>query len=218
MPSPTPLPNPVRILAIDGGGVGGITPARILERLHAENPRLIGRADLIAGTSTGGLIALGLALGKSPAEMCGFYRDKAKDIFSPANRRFILLRLFRAKFSPAGLRRAVREIAADLTLGDVTAKPVFIPVTAVVVPDKRHHPTGVFLSTAYRLTGRPELEKYGSSRWKCVDVALATAAAPTFFPAHEVESPDPTYPGRWVCWDGGVAANDPALAAVGEVY
>jgi uncharacterized protein len=217
-----PMPKLIRILAVDGGGVGGIIPARILEQLHNANGDLINRADLVAGTSTGGLIALGLALGKTPAEMCRFYQEKAKTIFSKANRRVLAVRTFRAKFIAAGLRRAVEEIAPGLTLDDLKAKPVFIPVTAIVRPDQSHHPAGVFLSTAYRLVGDPtlekSLEKYASGKWKCADVALATAAAPTYFPAHEVESPDPKYPGKWVCWDGGVVANNPALAATGEVY
>lgn len=207
--------SPMRILAVDGGGVGGIIPARLLEQLYAQDPRLLANADIVAGTSTGGLIALGLARGKSPAELCQIYQDKARDIFSRAHRRFLPSRLFRAKFKPDGLREAVREVAGDLTLGQLTAKLVFIPVTALQRSDISHRPAGIFLSTAYQLTGDPTLEKYQSSKWKCVDAALATAAAPTFFPAHEVDDPEV---GKWTCWDGGIVANNPALAAAGEVF
>ncbi len=210
--------TPIRILAVDGGGVGGIIPARLLEQLHADDPRIIANADIVAGTSTGGLIALGLARGKTPAELCQIYQDKAKVIFSRGNRRFCITRLFRAKFKPDGLKDAVREVAGDLSLGELTAKLVFIPVTAVKRSDLSHRPAGIFLSTAFRLTGNPALEKYRSSKWKCVDVALATAAAPTFFPAHEVNGSAADGPGKWTCWDGGIIANNPALAAVGEVF
>ena len=209
------MKSPIRILAVDGGGVGGIIPARLLERLHAIDPRVVTSADLVAGTSTGGLIALGLARGKSPTEICDLYRDQAKHIFSRANRRYLAVRAFRAKFDPAGLRTAVHAVVGDLTLGELIARPVFVPVTAVQRRDGRHKPAGIFLSTAFRLVNNPRLEKYASSRWRCVDVALATAAAPTFFPAHAV--PDPDGLGEWVCWDGGIVANNPALAAVGEV-
>jgi uncharacterized protein len=209
------MKSPIRILAVDGGGVGGIIPARLLERLHAADPRVVAHADLVAGTSTGGLIALGLARGRSPAEICDLYRDQAKHIFSRANRRYLAVRTFRAKFDPAGLRQAVETVVGDLTLGELTARPVFVPVTAVQRRDGRHKPAGIFLSTAFRLVNNPRLEKYASSRWRCVDVALATAAAPTFFPAHAVTDPDGL--GEWVCWDGGLVANNPALAAVGEV-
>src|SRR5262245_2032559 len=92
------MKSPIRILAVDGGGVGGILPARLLERLHAADPRVIDNADLVAGTSTGGLIALGLARGLSPADLCRQYQEHAKDIFSRANRRYLAVRTFRAKF------------------------------------------------------------------------------------------------------------------------
>src|SRR5206468_1346812 len=127
---------------------------------------------------------------------CDLYRERCKDIFSRANRRYLVVRGLRAKFAPDGLHAAIEAIAGGLTLGELTAKPVLIPVTAIVRPDGKHQPAGVFLSTAFQLTGRPELEKYASGRWKCADAALATAAAPTFFPAHEVESPDSKVPGR----------------------
>ena len=211
------MKSPIRILAVDGGGVGGIIPARLLEQLHARDPRIIANADIVAGTSTGGLIALGLACGRTPGEICDIYQQKAKVIFSRRNRRFLIVRAFRAKFAPDGLREAVKAVAGDLTLGQLTAKHVLIPVTAVQRPDTSHRPAGIFLSTAYRLTGKEFFEKYHSSKWKCVDAALATAAAPTYFAAHVVENPDSKTGGKWVCWDGGIVANNPALAAVGEV-
>jgi patatin-like phospholipase/acyl hydrolase len=211
------MKSPIRILAVDGGGVGGIIPARILERLDAIGLKVVDRADLVAGTSTGGLIALGLARGLSPGQLCELYQDRVKDIFSSTNRRWLALRSIRAKFAPDGLRAAVHTIVGDLTLGDLRAKHVLIPVTALHRADLSHFPAGVFLSTAYRLTQDDSLEKYASSRWKCVDVALATAAAPTYFPAHVVDDPKPGSQGQWVCWDGGIVANNPGLAAVGEV-
>ena len=212
------MKSPIRVLAIDGGGVGGIIPARILERLYAIDPRVIDNADLVAGTSTGGLIALGLARGLSPAELCDVYQNHAREIFSSTCRRFLVERAFRAKFAPDGLRAAVNAIVGDLTLGDLKSKPVLVPVTALRRADKSHRPAGVFLSTAFRLIGDPAKEKLGSSRWKCVDVALATAAAPTYFPAHEVSDPVHGAAEKWLCWDGGIVANNPGLAAVGEVF
>lgn len=212
------MKSPVRILAIDGGGVGGIIPLRLLADLTVSHPGLLARADLLAGTSTGGLIALGLAAGKSPAELRRLYLDLAPGIFSWTGRRTWLGRVWAAKHSPAGLRAAVEAVVGGVTLGELPGPPVYVPVTAVGRPDGKHVPAGVFLSTAYRLAGDPGLERYQSSRWACVDAALATAAAPTYFPAHTVPSHDPARPGEWVCWDGGVTANNPALAALSEVY
>ena len=176
----------------------GIIPARLLELLSAEDPRIISQADIVAGTSTGGLIALGLARGKTPSELCEIYLEKAKVIFSSSNRRYDVVRPIKAKFDPAGLRDAVNAITGDATLGDLTEKHVFVPVTALSRPDSSHRPAGVFLSTCYRMTDRPELERFSSSKWKCVDVALATAAAPTYFPAHKVDNPDLNQGGKWV--------------------
>lgn len=210
------MKSTIRILAIDGGGVGGILPARLLEQLSAKDPRLIKNADLVAGTSTGGLIALGLGAGLAPADLCALYQQHAKDIFAGRYRRNLVERAFMAKYVPDGLRTAVQAIAGDRTLAQLDAKPVLVPVTALLRPDAKHRPAGVFLSTAFRLTGNDALEKYASGRWACVDVALSTAAAPTYFPAHEVD--DPAGRGRWLCWDGGLVANNPALAAVGEVF
>jgi len=200
--------SPIRILAIDGGGVGGVIPARLLDRLQALDPRVVGNADLVAGTSTRGLIAQGLAAGKTPRELCDLYRGQAQDIFSRSNRRYLAARGFRAKFAPDGLRRAVEAIAGRATLGELTAKTVLVPVTAVRRPDGRHSPAGVFLSTASRLAGGRH-EKYASSQWKCVDVALATAAAPTYFPAHEVADPG----GGGGAWLSGTAASWPTTQA-----
>lgn len=211
------MKSPIRILAIDGGGVGGIIPARLLQRLQAIDPRVIANADVIAGTSTGGLISLGLACGKTAAELCDIYLTKAREIFSRGNRRYLIARAVRSKFRPDGLIDAVKAIAGELTLGELTRKHVFIPITAIGRPDESHRPAGIFVSTAWRLTGSVAHEKYASSRWKCVDAALATAAAPTYFPAHVVEHPDDPARGKWVCWDGGVVANNPSLAAVGEI-
>src|SRR5258707_14330654 len=70
-----------RILSFDGGGIRGLVTLAILKRLEAQIPNLIKDADLLAGTSTGGIIALGLAAGKSIDEMISLYQDNGKEIF-----------------------------------------------------------------------------------------------------------------------------------------
>src|SRR5262245_31432000 len=138
------MKSPIRILAVDGGGVGGILPARLLERLNATDTRVIKNADLVAGTSTGGLIALGLGVGLAPADLCALYQQHAKDIFAGKYRRYLVERAFLAKFVPDGLRVAVQAIAGDRTLGQLQAKLVLVPVTALHRPDAKHRPAGVF--------------------------------------------------------------------------
>ena len=72
---------PYKILSFDGGGVRGVYSARLLERLSAAVPNLVSHSDLLAGTSTGGIIALGLAMNLSPAALVALYQDNAAKIF-----------------------------------------------------------------------------------------------------------------------------------------
>src|SRR5258708_31874936 len=72
----------IRILSIDGGGIRGIIPARLLQRIEES----IGEPastlfHLIAGTSTGGILGCGLAIGKSAREVAELYADRGGDIF-----------------------------------------------------------------------------------------------------------------------------------------
>jgi patatin-like phospholipase/acyl hydrolase len=76
---------PIRIIAVDGGGVKGAIPARMIQLLAGAHPGLLEKADLFAGTSTGGLIALGLAGGLAPDEVVEMYRRDART--SSARRR-----------------------------------------------------------------------------------------------------------------------------------
>src|SRR5437870_8300828 len=77
----TPKPAAYRILSVDGGGIRGLYAAVLLDRLIREVPTLVDGVDLVTGTSTGGIIALGLAHGLAPADLVALYRDRAKEIF-----------------------------------------------------------------------------------------------------------------------------------------
>jgi patatin-like phospholipase/acyl hydrolase len=211
------MKSPVRILSIDGGGVGGIIPARLIERVVAERPDFLQKVDLFAGTSTGGLIALALAGGMSPTDLCAAYLTQGPQIFSWWKRRPITEWPLRAKYDPSGLLGAVQALVGDKTLADLPGN-VIVPVTALQRSDGGHTPAGMFVSTAWRLSQRKDVvEKHLSSRWPCIELAMATCAAPTYFPAHTVNIAGT--PGLGVlCWDGGIVANNPALAAVSELY
>jgi patatin-like phospholipase/acyl hydrolase len=206
--------TPIRIIAVDGGGVRGAIPARMIELLADAHPGLLARTDLFAGTSTGGLIALGLAKGLAPTQVVDMYRRDAGTIFGSSTRRWRVQWLYQAKYCSDGLRDVIGRLLGEQKLRNL-AKPVFIPVTALKRPDGRHVPAGVFLSTVYRLYNEPTKERYHSGEWSCVDAAMATAAAPTYFPAHRAS--DPRLGGEWLLWDGGLVANNPALAAIAEL-
>lgn len=71
-----------KILSLDGGGLRGLITARLLQRLNAEQAigGWLDRADLIVGTSTGGILALGLAEGKTAQQIADLYKTKGPDI------------------------------------------------------------------------------------------------------------------------------------------
>jgi patatin-like phospholipase/acyl hydrolase len=115
-----------QILSLDGGGYKGMFSAAILDRLEADlDIRLADQFDLIAGTSAGAIIALGLAAGLTPAELLGFYVDRGPAIF-PDRRARTPGRLVRSKYSPAPLTAALEEVFGDRTLAE-SRMPLLIP-------------------------------------------------------------------------------------------
>ena len=178
------------VIALDGGGVRGAFSARLLERLVDQVPELLHETFLFAGTSTGGIIALGLAYGLSPGALVTLYREHAGRIF---DRRFAG-GVWGAKYSPDGLRSVLEEKFGDVTLGELQ-RHVLVPTLDLDAPAKGGRPRGA----------RPKFfESKGDPDARVVDVALATSAAPTFFPSHQ----------GFV--DGGLVANCPAACAAAQ--
>lgn len=199
-----------RILAIDGGGIRGLIAARVLRHLgrlleaRPGSPALGDAFQLIAGTSTGGLLALGLTVPRrdagapmTAAELVELYEGEAgRAIFErPWFRRLPLvgaaIDLALPKYSPRALRAVLDDQFDAATLAD--------PVTQVLV-------------TAYDLTGRRPIffkrRRRTPAATGVVDVGLATSAAPTYFAPHEVAGA--------ALVDGGVFAANPTVAAIVE--
>lgn len=202
-----------RILTLDGGGIKGVFAAAFLETIEeATGKRIAEHFDLIAGTSTGGIIAIGLGLGMSAREITQFYVNDGPRIFNqdnPLDSHGVLSRFMgwlrdqkngcgqiaAPKYDGAELRKALERAFQSKRLGDSTVRLVIPAYHAdkedVYVFKTRHHP-------------RLQMD------WKesAINVALATAAAPTYFQAHPMPSGAPLI-------DGGIWANNPAgLAAV----
>jgi hypothetical protein len=162
--------------------------------------RLVDYFDMICGTSTGGLIALGLALGIPAAKISQFYMEKGKEIFPNSKSRFLLVKQFfgAGKYSNKNLKQALQSIFGDKKLGDVECL-LCIPSHSITHARpyifKFDHPEGGL--------GR-------DNNTLVVDIALATSAAPTFFPIVEISN----HPGQFV--DGGVCANNPAIVGLLE--
>lgn len=196
-----------RILTIDGGGIRGTFPAAFLANLENDLEHPIGRYfDLIAGTSTGGIIAIGLALGLRAGDILRLYEEKGPAIFAQTRRgiRGWLSRRYRLgrwlfwgpKYSAEPLRAALGEALGDRRLGEAQTRlmiPAWHPkMQAVYIFKTAHHPR---LQTDYK-----EL---------AVDAAMATAAAPTFFREHITANDVGLV-------DGGLWANNPTGIAVVE--
>jgi uncharacterized protein len=185
-----------RILSIDGGGIKGVFPASFLanleESLNIE--RISDYFDLIAGTSTGGIIALGLGMGMSAREILDFYKMHGPKIFGDDNRK--ALGLLGAKYSEGPLREALHSVFENRTLGESSKR--------LLIPAVRSEPLGNVLRKT-----RHHADFNYDHNLKVVDVALATAAAPTFFNPHHQED-------GFVMLDGGLWANNPCDLAVIE--
>jgi uncharacterized protein len=186
-----------RILSIDGGGIKGVFPASLLASLERHLPEPVGSYfDLIAGTSTGGIIALGLGLGFRAEELLGFYERHGAEIFG-GNRAYLWVRhLGRAKYNPKPLEEALGRYFGDRLLGESK--------TRLVIPSMNLETGEVYI---YKTAHHPRF--INDHRVRAVDVALATSAAPTYFPAHRSPSSVPLV-------DGGVWANNPVGMAVVE--
>ena len=192
-----------RILSIDGGGIRGIIPVILLERLGqaAGAPAWIDQADLIAGTSTGGLIALALAAGKSLSEILGVYTAQGAEIFERSLWRTIasLGSLVGAKYDIANLKEVV--------------EPFLGPSTRLSDLQKRVLIASFDLDSGGRSrqgrTWKPKLfhnfpgeDSDGEQlAWK---VGLQTSAAPTYFAPFD----------GFV--DGGVYAANPSMCALAQ--
>src|SRR5260221_14348328 len=116
---PGAAPATRRILTIDGGGIKGVFPAAFLATLEDEIGKPIADYfDLIAGTSTGGIIAIGLGLGMTAKELLHLYRETGGRIFR--RRRFgaRAIGLFRAKYTNAALRTALVGAFGERYLGE----------------------------------------------------------------------------------------------------
>ncbi|MGH6814347.1 MAG: CBASS cGAMP-activated phospholipase [Hyphomicrobiaceae bacterium] len=192
-----------RILSLDGGGIKGTFTASVLATLEeATGKSVVEHFDLIVGTSTGGILAIGLGLGFRPKAILDFYKERGPTIFpsmSIVERRIGLLRqLFRPRFSHDVLKQALTNILQDRKFGESRCRLVIPAYDAIAgrifLLKTAHRPRFVFDIDA-----------------SAVDVALATSAAPTYFAA----APFPKHEGA--CYvDGGVWANCPALVGVVE--
>lgn len=186
-----------RILSLDGGGIKGLYSVKILSEIEKRYGKSCEIFDLMCGTSTGGIIALGLGYGKSADEIVEYYTKYGMRIF-PINNRwkrigFTCRQLFySSKYSNDSLKESLTEFFGDATMNDAKCK---LCIPAVNLTDAR----GIILKTPHS----PDFTR--DKHLKMVDVALATSAAPTYFPSTKLDGISSN------CVDGGLWANNPAF-------
>jgi predicted acylesterase/phospholipase RssA len=190
----TTNPSIFRALCLDGGGMRGVFTAAFIACIEERmGDRIAKHVDVIAGTSTGGLIALGLAAGRSGQQMLDLYSENGARIFSggwPGRGAFM------PKYSRRGLDRLLQAEFADLRMRDL--------------------PTATCISAYEAVSGQPRVFKtdhaeglyWGHEQlvWK---VAAATSAAPSYFAPVQFTEADAHI-------DGGVWANNPSMIAITE--
>lgn len=189
-----------RILSIDGGGVRGLLVAVLLEQLDERVSGWRDQLDLIAGTSTGGIIALGLAHGLEPAQLRELYLNKTPLIFHDTLWDDVrdLGRVIGAEYAIDNLRQALDEVFEDTLLEELSTR-VLIPVFDL--DDKNANPQSrSWKPKLFHNFPGPDCDGH----CRAADIALYTSAAPTFFPSVD----------GYV--DGGVAIINPSMAALAQ--
>jgi patatin-like phospholipase/acyl hydrolase len=191
-----------RILALDGGGIRGAFTAAVLAKWddmlgRGGNNGLVKHFDLVTGTSTGAILAIGLGLGKTPKEMLEFYRKEGPKIF-PKNR--ALRHWLKSKHDSQTLRQTLESHFGAHTLTDDSCCRLVIPTV------RAEHGESEVIVTAHT---RDRVAFRGIS---AVDAALASSAAPTYFDDAPVD--DSIAVQSYL--DGGIWANNPVLPAIAE--
>lgn len=201
--------RPRRMLALDGGGIRGLITLGILQKMEAMIKEKTGQAlceyfDYIAGTSTGAIIAAGLARGLTTDDLVKFYQDYGRQMFDPSS----LLERYKYLHTADPLIRQLQGVfGASTTLGPDDLKCLLLVVTKNVTTDSAW-PVSSNPDAKYNDPTRPDCN-LRIPLWKLV---RASTAAPVYFPA-EVMTWDPNVPSKSAVFvDGGMTPyNNPAF-------
>lgn len=195
-----------KILSVDGGGIKGLYSAVILADFEEKYGKLSNHFDLICGTSTGGIIALALAAGIPAKEIVKMYSIEGPIIFPYRNKLLFSLHkvkqgILTSKYKETHLKSALEKVFGNKRIGECETN-VLIPTSNITTGQpfiiKNNHTEGLMRDDKHLL----------------VDVALATTAAPTYFPIQEI----PTLGTGDQFTDGGLFANNPSLHGIQEAY
>jgi predicted acylesterase/phospholipase RssA len=201
-----------RMLALDGGGIMGLITLQVLARMEeqlagvsdrGDKFRLCQFFDYIAGTSTGAIIAAGLAIGKKVSEIVDFYRDAGAEMFEPS----ALLYRARHLYEADPLRAKLSAVfGAGETLASPTLQSLLLVVTRNATTDSPW-PVSSNPAAKYNERKRPDCNLQ-IPLWQLV---RASTAAPIYFPPEQLEWEPGNIKKTFVFEDGGVTPyNNPA--------
>ncbi|HXE11982.1 MAG TPA: CBASS cGAMP-activated phospholipase [Bryobacteraceae bacterium] len=203
--------NHVRILSIDGGGIRGIVPAEVLATIEQKTGRPASALfDLIAGTSTGGILALALSQpdphgagpAHSAARMVAFYEELGPVIFDKSWVQFLrsMNGLVHSKYSDEPIETALENFFGNVRLSEA--------ITSVFVPSYELTQRTPFFFRSTKARQDPAYD------FPMRTVARSTSAAPTYFPPEAIAIAGTN--DKYLLLDGGVFANNPAACALVE--
>jgi patatin-like phospholipase/acyl hydrolase len=189
-----------KILSIDGGGIRGIIPARLLERLEVHLPGLVQDFDLFAGTSTGAVLAAGFAYGFKPRFMRQMYRGFGEVVFKDSylDNLLDLGMLLGANYSLDRLKALLERVVGDTTLGELEKN---VLITTFDLKDETRNPPRWKPKFFHNYT-----EQSDDNDQRLIDVVLSSVAAPVYFPIYK----------GYI--DGGVVTNNPSTCALAQAY
>jgi len=194
------------ILSIDGGGIRGIIPALVLAEIERRLQKPVCELfELVVGTSTGGILALGLALPGddgtpeySAAALAGLYENHGRDIFARSKVQHVtnFAGIIDELYDKEGIESVLQKYFRDVRMGDSLCR---------------------VMTTAYDTFNRETVfMKSWHTTWEtvpCAKAARATSAAPTYFEALKLEAGDL----ERCLVDGGIFINNPAVSAWAEM-
>jgi patatin-like phospholipase/acyl hydrolase len=191
-----------RVLSLDGGGIRGLITVILMQRLNQE-PGLenwLNGVDLIAGTSTGGLLALAIAKGLDLQVIRDLYEKKGAEVFDDSwlDDVLDLGTIIGAQYDDKNLKRELRKILGSTTLGELSKH---VLITTFDLDNEAPDPS--------LRTWKPKLfhnlpGEGNDDSWLAYEVGLYTSAAPTYFPTID----------GFI--DGGVYATNPSMCALAQ--
>jgi len=221
------------IITCDGGGIRGLITALLLNDLVSNPPQgstsnILSNVNLFAGTSTGGIIAIGLSCGLTPLSLANVYETQCANIFQPYQSSgdssalsqmglpqisfdpcSWVAELCHVKYSNAGLYKVLSNALSAQVTPDTPLSKLTTSVLAVtlMMSDTSNNPW-----TPLALTNLPN-SNYADVA--IIDAAMCSSAAPLYFPPYAVPQAPATT--RMWCADGGVVANNPSTFTLGNV-